>query len=1139
LRLLNPNIRAYASRTVIISLSALFAICLINCLPALALERKSEWTVSAAGYIWCGTEAGLFQFDAVEETWSRAQAVDIPVEEVKLWDGSLWLGGIGVMTADSELGDWLRFTSSTGLPGDHYRALEFGDEYYWIATDSGAARYDPILEEWERLSGADIQFNDLAVAGRYVFFAGDGQIYRFDREYENGVFLDSTDGISGGRYRWIEELPGELWFIGEEAIDIYSTDSRSWTSIPSAGGCSPGEIEQIFNDGDRLWILTDDEVKWCYWRGRDFQPFPREDRLAGYRIREIAGSGGVYYFATDRGLLIYYENEEKWELIDQSIGLENNDLMRAAVVSQLVFLRSNQMVQIYSLSARRFLPSLILKDMGAVSKSGRRWSWDQRGLGGGAAGGDVRLKGNYSYIRQWEEADFLDRHRTQLYPAGKFSGRQASGFYDNTDLDKIIYGASFRGLREDNLRRAEYGNRVNYTLNNSRLLGETTVEGVQSVIEFGSRSPLRGRRAFKLEGTYGTTAAYSASDIFFGQGDILYALSHGDLLPGSAKVFINGEEIPRTDYILSNITGTLNFAFPGSELLDENDKIQVDYQYLLPEEGGIEFAGGDLTLSQGDNFNESFSYYATDTLNAGRLAGEIRCGSGGSDFRFIPEAAFSRSDTSGEGISGRGRFYGKTGNWLLSGGHLFRDAEFNSFDPALTEFGGLRRETAAQLGYEAGGFAAYADYSFQAGEYGEENTYKVKGFYSQSSNLSLFTKAAVRIADGDSLQRGHREMNFGGNFILDDNALNILNFRRFEIYSEMKLSATDREYPLNQDSAQTQIDTRSLYLRMMCSPSGKVNLTPELRLIDKIRAVDGADSDPFIGKTMFRGTGNVLDALPGVRHYFRWNGEYNRDKFAFGKRDVYLYKEGYFSTEFLPGRWREEFSSFNFGLTFYRSERDSLKGVNDDFTELWGEEGEYSFFTGSDILRVTVFPAADWEFTEVMTSSEGESWGITSRRFQSQSTVWWKGDNSQVAARFYYTLDRALAQTVTYNPNIEWHYRWSKGFLTRFSMAGTYKDEESGDEIYIAPSVYFDRYFGNFLRNGAIQLRNDFRPSYRKTTGIYKIRQAGLANALNIDIKLSGKFIFRLISSYEYTFDLEAEEGDSNLETEVRATVKF
>lgn len=1100
------------------------------------MERKTEWTVSAAGYVWCGTENGLFKFDSEEEIWSRVEAVDIPVEEVKYGDERLWIGGRGLMTANPELGDWLKFTETSGLPGNLYQSLYFNDEYHYLAAQSGAARYDHILEEWEILPGVESSVRDAAAAGAYVFFAGDAGIHRYDREYERMTLMGTEEGLAGGKYRFIQELPGEIWFFGENAIDIYQPDSRSWTSLKSAAGIPPNQIDQVIPDGERLWILAGDNLLWCYWRGRDFREFPRAHRLKGFKVSEMTGANGTYYFATDRGLLIYSESEESWELVDRAMGLEAESIERLSLAGQLIFLRSARLLEVYSLNERRFLPALELKRADSAVPEAGKMSWDDRGLGSEIIGGDLRLKGTYSYISRFEENRFIDdRNRILLYPSGEFSGRRLTGFYDNTDPDEILYGSSFRGKREDNLRRAELGNRVDFKLDNNRLLGETTIEGVQGSIESGSRSPVRGRRALKLDGIYGTTVAQGASDILFGQGDVLYQLSHSDLRRGSAVVYLNQEEIPRTDYVLSNTTGALNFTFPGAELLDENDKIRVEYQYLTAEGEGNEFAGGDLTLSQGDNLSEAFAYYESDSLSAGRISAELRGKAAGADFRLIPQAAFSSNAEIGEGYAGGVEFYGKSGNWLLSTRALRRDQDFQSLDPAMTEFGSLREELYTQLGYEGAKITGYADYQSRDGVYGREDAYKLESFYTLKRGLSVFSKTALRAADSDSLKRGHREVNFGGSYSLSDELLRKIRFQRLEIYSEFRLGLTNREYPLSPDSADSQTATRSMYLRTVLAPGSKVNLTPELRMTQKSRTLEGGTEHPFKRSTMFRGTGNILDILPGLQHFFRWRGEYNRDNFAFSRRDAYLFREGYFSTEFLPSRWWEKLSGFNFGLTFYRANRDSLIDTGEGIIDLWGQKGSYSLFAASDALRVSAYPSGKWELTEILTSSRGAG----GRRFQSQSIVWRRGEVSQFAGRFYYTLDRAAAETATYQPSLELHRRWSRGFLTRFTLAGLYRDFDQGDEMYLYPSLYFDKRLRSFPKSGVLQLRNDFRPFFRKTTGLQSLRQAGTANSLNLDFKLSGKLILRLISQYEYAYNLDDDTGESNYETEFRATIKF
>jgi hypothetical protein len=543
-----------------------------------------------------------------------------------------------------------------------------------------------------------------------------------------------------------------------------------------------------------------------------------------------------------------------------------------------------------------------------------------------------------------------------------------------------------------------------------------------------------------------------------------------------------------------------------------------------------------LNFAQGDNLMEMFSGYNSDTLSGGRVAAEIRRGSDAGEFRLLPELALSQTSETGKGLAHNLDFYGRYGSWRFLGGNLQREKTFISLAPAVTEFGVLRKKTNAQFGYESASFNTYADYLTQSGEYGQETSYKAQGYFSQIKNLSLFSIANLRIADSDSLKRDYRELNFGGNYSLSDIILRRLRFRRLDLYGEAKTSVTDCEYPLGPDSANTKTNSNSIYLQGNISPGKNIHLTPECRLIDKTQSQNGEKPSPLSRDTMLRGTGNALDLIPGIRHYYHWNLEYNQDKFAFGNRDVYLYREGYLSNEFLPARWWDKLSVFNFGVTFYRSDKDSLLAVDEDFFDLWNIEEDYSFFSASNIYRVTYYPADEWEITEIITSSEGTA----SQRFQSQSTGWWRQEDSQICSRFYYTKDSdGINNSITYNPIIDWYRRWDKGFLTRFSLAVSFQDAETEDEYTVMPTVYVDKYLDIQIKNSYLQIRNTLQPEYRRSTGADNLDEFSLTEALNLDLNLYHKIIFRLIASADYTYDLETEAEETDFEIETRATIKF
>ena len=1103
-----------------------------------SLERKKEWNVSASGYLWCAAGGGLYQYDVEEETWSKVGSIEKEITEVKYWEDRIWAGGDGLYNGNPDLGDWLYNDETTGFPGPRYHSLNFGEEYYWAAGDSGGARYDPILEEWEVIAGGDRNFVDLSISEKYVFFTGENGIYRFDRNYESGIEVNPIDTTRFYDYKLNIDLQDEIWFTGEKAVTIYNKKSRSWSDFVLSDYFPDEIISQVYQDGERLWVITDKNVYWIYWRSRDVRLFPRSDRIRGYRILEMAGKDGKYYFATDKGLLIYSEADEQWELVNKTNGLDDLSIKHISLQGQVVLLKTDRQVQVYSLDERRALPALRFDQVAIAAREDNIY-WDTRGLGGRIPQGEVNLKGSYAYLSEYwtdgENASWEDRHRRQLYPSANIRGRQLGGYYDDTDQDEILFGAVFRGLRDDNFQQAEYSNRVEYELSNSGLLGGTVIEGGSGAVEYGDRSPLRGRREFEVAGTFGKSIVQNASEIFFGEGDIIYSMERGNIMPHSSEIYINGDKVSTSDYILTNTTGLLNFTYSGAELLDENDKIQVNYQYFIEDSEAYDFYGGDFTIAQGDNMMESVSFFDTDSLTAGRVSGEIRMGGNNGDFRFIPELAMSKSTINGEGYAGSGAISGRMGRFLLSADYLNRDSNFESLDPALTEFGDLRKKSGGQVGYEGDRISAYVDYSNTAGEYGSERATGYSGYYYLSENVSFFNTADVRRADSDSLDRDHLGVKIGCDLHLSRKALDFIGFRNVGFYGEVKSSVTERVYSLQPDSADDKSYVNSIYCRTIIAPSAKISFTPELLAVDKSRTITGGGNHPHQRMVKFEGIGNVVEVLPGVNHYINWTTEYNQNEFDFGQRDVFLYRKGFISTEFFPAQWMEELGLFNFGITLYRSNRDSLFNVDEGLQEIWGKEGDYSVFSSSDICRISVFPGNRWEMTEVLRMSEGTG----SEQFQSQSSLWWRGDMSQVIIRFNYADNMTGIETVTYNPSFEWQKRWGEGMITRLSFNASKLEGESNNENFISPSIYVEKYFRGYFRDDLCQLRNEITPYYRETTGYYSNEEAGIVNGLNFDYKLQRKIIVRLHHSFDYKIDLNTDIGETVNEFEFRLTMKF
>ena len=163
-----------------------------------SIRSNSIYTVTQDedGNIWIGTRGGglnkfdpnqddVFEYYQYDSTNVNSISSDRPIciLESKSQKGKLWVGtyGAGFNLFDRESGKFTRFSEKDGLPNDVvYGILEGSDNYLWISTNKGLAKFDPNTKAFSNYDVFDgLQSNEFNAGAYYktqndslLFFGG-------------------------------------------------------------------------------------------------------------------------------------------------------------------------------------------------------------------------------------------------------------------------------------------------------------------------------------------------------------------------------------------------------------------------------------------------------------------------------------------------------------------------------------------------------------------------------------------------------------------------------------------------------------------------------------------------------------------------------------------------------------------------------------------------------------------------------------------------------------------------------------------------------------------------------------------------------------------------------------------------------
>jgi len=265
------------------------------------------------GILWLGTMSGLAKYDREE---GKAEMVDIgeglshnSIRSICIRENSLWLGTtsglLQVARADGSLIEEYR----TSLVKEPFREpsisnIEFDGDYVWFsnwsASPNGAiVRYERKTKTWRTFTRVDIlqdtkaqapsEVKRILVTDRYIWFATDYGVLRYDKSLDTWKHYTMEDGLAFNDLRYIVESNKSIWTTSGNSVCVsrYDKESEEWEviDVPLAPDLQEmmGWLEHIAADGSDVWFASwsrvcgvrrynEDEDKWYFYTRKEGMP---------------------------------------------------------------------------------------------------------------------------------------------------------------------------------------------------------------------------------------------------------------------------------------------------------------------------------------------------------------------------------------------------------------------------------------------------------------------------------------------------------------------------------------------------------------------------------------------------------------------------------------------------------------------------------------------------------------------------------------------------------------------------------------------------------------------------------------------------------------------------------------------------
>ncbi|MBI5508434.1 MAG: hypothetical protein HY903_06760 [Deltaproteobacteria bacterium] len=518
--------------------------------------------------------------------------------------------------------------------------LAVDDETVWIASDDGVIRFESGSQRLSSLSMDDglpsQAVSSVAVDPDYVWFGTNKGLARYRKVDRTIRVYGDDNGLPHRAVTYIRRVGRQMWFGTKGGLAVYDPDTDGLRAYTSADGLASDYVEELYQVADDLWAQTDVGLSRLRIANKRFTNFSFAD-IGGTELRAFVVVGDQVWVGTEQGLTTFDSAADAFIAFPQMGALESPSIRGIEPFTDYLFITTDkEVVQYHKInrSFRRFTEGDgIIRNAGAVGTllSGSQlamlfadgvqlydiqrelWVWrallatEETEAGGGASSWQLSTKVDSQEpfdLRRWRER-FTPGDNG--YTALSLTGGAGSQLEGNRSLDVstlLDYGELARdregraSLKYNGIRDAKL--KIEYLGNQEDVLREVKASDAlryQQTLEDGVLNPLflagahvrvaspGAEPALQGQADAGLRRGVTARDFLTGPRQEVYSLSQRYILPGSERVFLDGELLTSgTDYTVIYPAGQLAFLDP--ERVDDLSIIEVEYEYdVMPKKG--------------------------------------------------------------------------------------------------------------------------------------------------------------------------------------------------------------------------------------------------------------------------------------------------------------------------------------------------------------------------------------------------------------------------------------------------------------------------------------------------------------------------------------------------------------------------
>jgi hypothetical protein len=542
---------------------------------AAAWARTPEIALDPRDGVWIAQDEN-FIYQTLDR-WSvfpaGATVNKLVVDQTILWVAT----DDGVIRFDIGSQKWTKLTMDDGLPSQRVSTVAYDDQYVWFGTNKGLVRYrktDRTLKTYDESNGLPSKAVIYAVTiGRQVWFGTRAGIAVFRPEVDGLRAFGEADGLASGDVAEVFQFGADLWCRTDVGLSRFRIQQRVFNNFPMTL-LGAQQIRVMSIDGENMWLGTDNGL-WLFEGASDaIRIFPQQEALGSKVIVGVEPGATYIYVTTDKEILQYNR-------LTQGI-------RRFTAADQL----RRQEGSTGTLATAKFV-TVMFAD-GAEVYDPLQDRWVERSLTPTAANERKTTARIFGQLELEQPFNNGTRDKSTAYATttgGLGFGRQLEkersvngsvyldyGQLNASGIRDLQYKIEYLGNQNDLVRDVRIEDKLKYRYIEEGLDRQLLMQGAH----VGLASPGAEPKA-KLEVDVGFRRGQLVRDFLTGPWQEIYQLSQKYILPGSERVYVDGELLNNgTDYTMVYPAGQITFL--NRERIDDLSVITIEYERdLMPK----------------------------------------------------------------------------------------------------------------------------------------------------------------------------------------------------------------------------------------------------------------------------------------------------------------------------------------------------------------------------------------------------------------------------------------------------------------------------------------------------------------------------------------------------------------------------